>query len=220
MRSMTRMVAVLVAASLGFGFAQMLYTDQVVALYDPHPSAANSQLLGYLTVATPVDPVTGIADIRQDDDHLEVTFTGWSVIGADGPVFADMGVRILKATLTEFGVERLERLRTHPNARNWQEVSITGWIDRTVLVESLRPLWAEADAIYTAACSSCHEVPRPDVLTANEWPGQIRVMLEFGDPGIWNTQYEDIGHRGAFARLTDHQLELLTQYLQYHAKDR
>lgn len=207
--------AVILIGSLFWGavLAQS-FTADLAALYGSF--AVDAEVLGTLTLATPVTPTGNVAG-----DLAEVVVTGWSVTGVDWTVFESAGVRIKKATLTEAGREqRVVGQMVQRGFTPWEEVTITGWVKRSLLVDDLGPLWAQAGELYASACSACHGLFSPTDFGVNEWPGMVTTMIGYADPAFYDPNIEDIGHDTLLSELSGFELDSIIQYLQYNAQSR
>ena len=135
-------------------------------------------------------------------DTAQVVVEGWSMGDAASVIFLNSSQRIPLASLTDAGEAARQVLdtKTDDYGTTWQHVSLSGAAPSADLSADTTALWADADSLYSATCSACHELHSPDQFTANQWPGSLKSML----PQV---------------SLTPDQLELMTKYLQYHGKD-
>jgi hypothetical protein len=153
--------------------------------------------LGQLTLAT---KVTAIED--QGDATL-VELVGWSMEAGPSVVFYSQDKRIQVATLTEEGQAAREILETMEDefGTTYAQVRVRGTVASADLAATPEDIWAAGRDVSASACGGCHTVHPPEDFTANQWPGTISSMVP------------------SFVSLPDDELELLTKYLQYHAKD-
>lgn len=147
-------------------------------------------------------PGTLVQVLAKHDSLAKIQVDGWSVKGAPRTVFAAMGQRILVARLSAAGQSFRKVMNQVDDTyrTTWERVSITGEVNRSDLVADVASVWASANKIFSERCSACHSLHRPKEFTANQWPSMLGMMT----------------YRAA---LTDDQAELVTRYLQAHAKD-
>jgi len=151
--------------------------------------------LGTVTLGTPVtvDASTG--------GTASVTVEGWSMLGAESVVFAQMGERIILATLNDAGQKARTVIEKKKDdyGSEWSHVSVVGTVSNNVLAGNLDTLWTKAQDLYASTCSACHALHPADAYTANQWPGTLKNMVPK-------------------TALDPTQVDLITKYLQYHAK--
>jgi len=137
----------------------------------------------------------------QEAGKAKVTVDGWSMKGAESVIFLAMGTRVDMATLTDAGQKAVKVAQTKQDdyGTTWMEVSLSGLADPQSLVGDPQAVWKQASDLYSSTCSACHALHSPDTYTANQWPGTLKSMVP-------NTA------------LTSPQVNLITKYLQYHAK--
>ncbi len=178
--------------------------------------AAPAAASGETRVVTSEAPLTGQDDTAlatlnlgakvsvaaDQGDSAQAVVDGWSMEGAASVIFLNSDQRIVLAALTDAGQQAREVLdsKTDDYGTNWQQVKLSGTVPSTDLSADASALWADGEALYSSSCSACHALHSPDQFTANQWPGSLKSMLPM-------------------VSLSDEQLELMTKYLQYHAKD-
>lgn len=183
------MVALLM---LGAALAQ---TTSYVAATTPLLASAGGKTVGTLTPGTPV------AVLATSGDDSQVRVTGWSLQGSDTVLFQDVGLRIVLLVLDgDAKVDRKDgQTKKDDYGSSWNQVTISGWVATKQLADSADAVWQRGQQLFESKCSSCHSLHSPDEFTANQWPGILKAM-------------------GKNAALNQEQLELITRFLQAHAK--
>ncbi|MEO8838574.1 MAG: hypothetical protein ABI351_07655 [Herbaspirillum sp.] len=175
--------------------ASSTQTSEYLAASTVFSANTAGSTLGEITPATPV------VVIQKNGDSAEIAIEGWSMQGAKQYVFANIGQRIILATLDESGQAARVVEKSQPDRYGtiWDKVKITGHIPAASLVSNQDTVWRSASAIFQTHCSSCHALHDPHEFTANQWPSILKVM-------------------GGRAALNPADTELVTKYLQLHAK--
>jgi trimethylamine-N-oxide reductase (cytochrome c) cytochrome c-type subunit TorY len=112
------------------------------------------------------------------------------------------GQRLVIASLTAEGQQALKVLSdwkkdSYGNA--WRNVSLQGPMASPALA-SPEPLWNYAKSLDTVYCSGCHAPIAAEHYTLNAWPSIAKGM-------------------GARTDISEDDLDILTRWFQYHAKD-
>jgi hypothetical protein len=154
-------------------------------------------VLGRLAVGT-----RGVIE-ADDGDATSVVVEGWSMQAGPASIFHSRTQRIAIAALTDEGVAAREILEEEADTFGtvWQRVAIRGSVPDADLVGDLGGVWEAGAALNASACGACHVLHAADSFTVNQWPGTLMSYVP------------------SQVSLTDSELELLTKYLQYHAKD-
>jgi len=168
------------------------YTKTVTTL---HMSARGAILANVM-------PGTQVTVRSESGGFQQVDITGWSPAGGAAYLFKDIGQRITYAMLSKPGINHRVVVGTKDDdwGGTWEQVTVTGWIDRNDLTDNLDEVWADADKLYETHCSRCHSLRRPEEFTANQWPPVLKIMTK----------------RAGFSA---DQAALVTMLLQFHAKD-
>ncbi len=186
------LVAVLVAGAVALaqGDSERFVTNQT-QLAGTDGTALGTLMLGAQVVLA--------GDPAEDAD---VILEGWSMAAGPSVVFLSTEQRITLASLTDAGQKARTVLdqSTDTYGTAWEQVRIEGVVAAADLSSDRTALWSQAEALYGSTCSACHALHKTDEFTANQWPGSLKAML----PNV---------------SLTDAQIELITKYLQYNAKD-
>ncbi|MEO6983815.1 MAG: hypothetical protein ABI155_00550 [Paralcaligenes sp.] len=148
-----------------------------------------------------VTPGTSAHLLTEQNSTAKIQIEGWSIVGAPSAVFTAMGQRILEAKLTSSGQSSKTVVKQAKDAygSTWEQVRITGQVPKDSLVPDVATVWDGARQVFSAACSACHALHHANEFTANQWPNILKVMTKR-------------------AALNDEQTELVTKYLQAHAK--
>ncbi len=130
-----------------------------------------------------------------------VEVSGYQLKGAEQLLYKESGQRILLATLTQNGQAILNKGNyvADEYGNEWRPASLTTEIEAPVL-ESQNPIWAYADELDKVYCGTCHAIIPGHHFAANAWVPIAKSMGERTD-------------------ISSQNLEILTLYFQYHAKD-
>jgi len=185
-------VAVAIAAAAS---AAPLASDEFVATATTLSADSGGTALGEVTPATPVTVAATRADAAQ------VAIEGWSMHDAPQYLYPAIGQRIVLVTLDAAGqaARTIERSQDDKYGIHWDEVKIVGWVPGANLTADLSTVWQAARTLYQDRCSACHALHRPTEFTANQWPSILKIMT-------------------MRAALAPNEAELVTKYLQMHAK--
>ena len=82
----------------------------------------------------------------------------------------------------------------------WQNISVQGWITKSDMIDSIKPIWNYAEDMYASTCNACHAAPDPGHFTANGWIASLKAM-------------------SSYYRLTKTEERTLLKYLQNHGSD-
>ncbi|HEY3588775.1 MAG TPA: NapC/NirT family cytochrome c [Buttiauxella sp.] len=149
-----------------------------------------------------VYPATRMKVMRQTDSGQDIEITGSQLQGAEQVIYLATGQRMIIASLTAEGIKALKPLsewQKDSYGNSWRNVSLQGPISEHSLA-SPEPLWRYAKALDTVYCSGCHAPIAADHFTLNAWPSIAKGM-------------------GSRTDISDDDLDILTRWFQYHAKD-
>jgi len=149
-----------------------------------------------------VYPATALKVIKADDIQREVELTGAQMKGAEQVIYLEQGQRLILASLSETGQAVLKVQGDYVKDdydNEWRPVSLTGTITEPVLADR-KALWDYAENLDTVYCSGCHAKISSKHYTANAWPAVAKGMGDRTD-------------------ITPQNLDILTRYFQYNAKD-
>lgn len=155
--------------------------------------------LGDLATVSPTTELMVLAS--QGDNARQVQLDGYQMKGAEQVLYFGEGQRAIIATLTEQGQAALQvgNYIQDEYGNEWRSASLVGDIDSPVL-SSQKPLWEYAEQLDTVYCSTCHSKIPAGHFTVNAWGPVAKGMGERTD-------------------ISDYDLEVLTKFFQYHAKD-
>lgn len=185
------LAAMVVTACAAAQGTSTAYVQSETPLASTDGTALGTALLGA--------PVTVTAE---DGANAQVTVEGWSIANAASVVFLSADQRIPLVSLTDAGQQARTVLESTTDSYGtaWDHVRLAGSVAAADLGPDLSAVWSKASDLYGSTCSACHALHAPAEFTANQWPGSLKSML----PNV---------------SLTDAQIDLITKYLQYHAKD-
>lgn len=131
----------------------------------------------------------------------QVTFDGWSPQGDMGILYEAPGQRVIVAKLNTSGrsIGSVAGTMTDAYGTVWTHVVVRGWVDRSQVTPDLSAIWAAAQSLYASRCSTCHALHNPEEFSADQWPGILTPMAQR-------------------AGLSKQEKQLITQYLQFHAR--
>ncbi|KHT57937.1 cytochrome C [Photobacterium gaetbulicola] len=148
-----------------------------------------------------INPTTKMLVINANGDERTIRVEGYQMRGAEQVLYINQGQRAIIASLTEQGQQAIAfgEYQADRYGNEWRTASLTGPINAPVL-ESQQPIWDYAEQLDTVYCSTCHAKIAAHHFTVNAWGPVAKGM----------------GDRTDISALD---LELLTKFFQYHAKD-
>ncbi|MDE1310976.1 NapC/NirT family cytochrome c [Vibrio aestuarianus] len=151
--------------------------------------------LGTINPATPLKVLKGADGVRT------IELTGYQMQGAEQVLYMGEGKRAVIAMLTEAGQQKLSvgTYNEDDYGNSWRQVTLEAQIDTPVLGK-IDSLWAYAEQLDNVYCSTCHAKIPSNHFTVNAWPSVAKSM-------------------GDRTSITKEDLEILTKYFQYNAKD-
>ncbi|MFV0358611.1 hypothetical protein [Tropicimonas sp.] len=185
--------AFVVSLLAGAAASETLFTSSGQALTEGAGGAA----LAKLYVAAPLDV------LERQDGAAHVAVKGWARAGAERALFALPGKWILLAAVDRNSVSRLREIGewTDPETSvMWKQLELDGWVDSTMTVTSVEPIWDKAWELFSTRCTVCHVRRVPEHYTANQWASHLKVM-------------------GPRTGLPEESQSLILTFLQYHASD-
>lgn len=133
-----------------------------------------------------LSPATKIKVIAVEGDNVEATITGWrKAKGFKRVIQQDFGQNIRSAVLDKTFARKSpqvvvdEKKEDAETGLPWEDVTITFWMKKGDLIDSIQPLWDKTAQTYNSTCSGCHTQPDPAHFDANTWIGQLNGMLNF-----------------------------------------
>jgi len=148
-----------------------------------------------------INPATKLTVISAYDGRRQIQINAFQMEGAEQVLYLDKGKRAIVATLSEQGISMLEtgNYQQDEYGNEWRSATLNASINAPVL-DSLEPLWLYAEQLDNVYCSTCHAKIAANHYTVNAWGPVAKGMGDRTD-------------------ITEEDLELLTKYFQYHAKD-
>lgn len=148
-----------------------------------------------------INPATALKVISTQDQQRTVELTAYQMQGAESVLYLAQGKRAIVALLTPEGIQALSagEYQEDDYANLWREVKLRGDIQAPVLA-ARDSLWRYAEQLDTVYCSTCHAKIPSEHFTINAWPPVAKSM-------------------GDRTSISAEDLEILTKYFQYHAKD-
>lgn len=183
--------------------AQISYADDGDALFasssiDIFSCSAHTKKIGSLEIGAKVYV------LQKKGNWFNVKIKGWRQKGLPSVIYAFMGKRIVKAELTPKGEKILTVIKTIKDKDTeliWEEAELnSAWIDSKHLVDNMDNVWLTTSHLFHERCSMCHALPKSTTFTANQWPATLKVMTKR-------------------AALDKTQADVVSKFLQYHAKD-
>jgi len=194
-RILSKWLAGLAALAIVTTAAAQAQTTMYANATTPLLASAGGTAQGTVTPGTAVT----VLDTSGADSHVQLE--GWSMQGSDTVVFKGVGERIVLLVLN--GDAKADRKagesKKDDYGSSWQQVTVTGWVATKDLASSADAVWKAGQQVYDTRCSACHSLHAPTEFTANQWPGILKAM-------------------GKNASLDQADLDLVTRYLQAHAK--
>ncbi len=184
-------------------FVQQSYAGKEDALYassslNIYLDNTHTKAIGLLEIGAKVYV------IKKKGEWYNVKIKGWQQKGLPSVIYAFMGKRIVKAELTPNGekfVNTIKTIKDENTDLTWNEVELNNvWINSKPLVKSMDDVWKTASKLFHQRCSMCHALPKSTTFTANQWPATLKVMTKR-------------------AALDKNQTDIVSKFLQYHARD-
>lgn len=175
----------------------MAFTQQTAANAKRVYSVDYTELEDLATIS----PTTELTVIEATPESRTVRLSGYQMKGAEQVLYFGEGQRAIIATVTEQGQSQLVvgEYKMDEYGNEWRTASLVGEITAPVL-DQQQPLWAYAEQLDTVYCSTCHAKIPAGHFTVNAWGPVAKGMGERTD-------------------ISDYDLEVLTKFFQYHAKD-
>lgn len=163
--------------STSYDVGQPLYSVDFIELYTDENMATQGAVL---------EPATMVTAIDDGKDAVKVTLTGWRKMKGFGRVInEDFGLNIASAALSKEVAQSDTDVRTFETKEDeltgltWQRVEVDLWAPKEDFLDSVDPIWTEAQQAYTTNCSLCHTQPDVAHFDANTWPGMFDGMMGF-----------------------------------------
>ncbi len=185
-------------------FSQISYASEGDALYASssvnifHDNTSNAKAIGSLEIGTK------IYVLKKKNGWYKVKIKGWQQKGLSSIIYAFNGKRIIEVELTSSGekfINIIKSIKDKDTGLIWKEILLNNiWVHSKYFVKNMNKVWKSAFALFNNRCSMCHALPKTTTFTANQWPATLKVMTRR-------------------AALTKKQADMVSKFLQYHAKD-
>ncbi|WP_411755561.1 NapC/NirT family cytochrome c [Serratia sp. (in: enterobacteria)] len=147
-------------------------------------------------------PATQMQIISSNGDTRQVEIRGSQMQGTEQIIYYAAGQRMVLASLSEKGVQAVKAItewQQDDYGNLWRDVTLQGeW--RAPALAAREPLWEYARKLDNVYCAGCHAPIPAHHFTLNAWPSVAKGM-------------------GARTNIDDSELDILTRYFQYNAKD-
>ncbi len=168
------------------------YVSKVKSLYKDGDNKVVGRLL----------PTAQVEVLEQKGDKVLLRIKGYAQKDSKVALYFAPNRRILNVGFSrnvDVSFTNLESFKESESKQEWVLASVELWSENSDLVDKLEPLYTEAEQLFTN-CSICHALHPPKEFSANAWPSVIKSMK-------------------SRAGLDSNQEQLLSIYLQKHAKD-
>lgn len=178
--------------------------DHLYSLAKSTPSdASHVYPLDYIEMAelATINPTVELQVEHTEGDIRTVTVAGYQMKGAESVIYLGNGKRSVLATLTDAGQQAviLGDSTIDDYGNEWRTARLTGDITGEVLSAN-DAIWEYGNKLDSTYCSTCHAKIPANHFTVNAWGPVAKSM-------------------GTRTDISDLNLEILTKYLQYSAKD-
>ncbi|END1883578.1 NapC/NirT family cytochrome c [Escherichia albertii] len=148
------------------------------------------------------NPGTDLTVVDASGKQPIVQLQGYQMQGSENTLYVARGQRLAIATLSDAGIKALTVIsewQADEYGNQWRAASLQGELLDPALADR-KPLWQYAGKLDDTYCAGCHAPIAADHYTVNAWPSIAKGM-------------------GARTSISDNELDILTRYFQYNAKD-
>ena len=184
---------ILVSMAFAYSYAgDVKYASKVKSLYKDGSDKVVGRLL----------PTAQVEVLEQQGDKVLLRIEGYAQADKQVALYFVPNRRILNAGFSknadvEFKITK--SFKESESKQEWVKASVELWSENADLVESVEPLYKEAQELF-GNCSVCHALHPPKEFNANQWPSVVKSMKS------------RVGY-------DSNQEYLVSQYLQKNAKD-
>ena len=149
-----------------------------------------------------VTPGTDLTVVDVSGKQPIVRLQGYQMQGSENTLYLAAGQRLALATLSEEGIKALTvngEWQADEYGNQWRQASLQGSLIDPALADR-KPLWQYAEKLDDTYCAGCHAPIAADHYTVNAWPSIAKGM-------------------GARTSMSENELDILTRYFQYNAKE-
>ncbi|POT57666.1 cytochrome C [Citrobacter amalonaticus] len=147
-------------------------------------------------------PATQLNVLKTTGTTRLVEIRGSQMQGSEQVIYYAAGQRLVLASLSEKGQQALNVLsdwKTDEYGNVWRDVALQGEWSASALA-SREPMWDYARKLDNVYCAGCHAPIPAKHFTLNAWPSVAKGM-------------------GARTNISENELDILSRYFQYNAKD-
>lgn len=186
-------VAVCISVVFAYSYAgDVKYASKVKSLY----KEGNDKVVGRLL------PTAQVEVLEQKGDKVLLKIEGYAQADKQVALYFAPNRRILNAGFSKNADVKFkiaESFQESESKQEWIKASVELWSENADLIESVEPLYKEAQELF-GNCSVCHALHPPKEFNANQWPSVVKSMKS------------RVGY-------DSNQEYLVSQYLQKNAKD-
>ncbi|KNC93869.1 NapC/NirT family cytochrome c [Trabulsiella odontotermitis] len=149
-----------------------------------------------------VYPATELHVLKTEGAVRQVEIRGSQMQGSEQVIYYAAGQRLILASLSEKGQQTLKVLsdwKKDDYGNSWRDVTLQGEWHASALA-SREPMWDYARKLDDVYCAGCHAPIPTHHYTLNAWPSVVKGM-------------------GARTNISENELDILSRYFQYNAKD-
>ncbi|WP_058913435.1 NapC/NirT family cytochrome c [Entomohabitans teleogrylli] len=147
-------------------------------------------------------PATQMKVLSSAGASREVEIRGSQMQGTEQIIYYAAGQRLVLASLSEKGQQAVKPLsdwQADDYGNQWRDVALQGTWNAPALADR-EPMWDYARKLDNVYCAGCHAPIPASHFTLNAWPSVAKGM-------------------GARTNISDSELDILSRYFQYNAKD-
>lgn len=147
-------------------------------------------------------PATQLQVVKTTGERRLVELRGSQMQGNEQVIYYAAGQRLILASLSEKGQQTLRPLsewKKDEYGNAWRDVTLQGEWHGSALA-SREPMWDYARKLDNVYCAGCHAPIPASHFTLNAWPSVAKGM-------------------GARSNISENELDILSRYFQYNAKD-
>lgn len=192
MKMFAKIISLIALAFVCTQAGEMLYASKVKSLYKEGDDKVVGRLL----------PTAKVEVLERKDNKVLLRIKGYTQVGSQVALYFAPNRRILNAGFSKnagVAFKNIETFKESETKQEWELASVDLWSDDKDLVQSVEPLFKEAQELF-ANCSICHALHPPKEFSANAWPSVVKSMKS------------RVGY-------DSNQEYLVSQYLQKNAKD-
>lgn len=145
---------------------------------------ANAQR--YASVLTPLldkadgEPIGSLAPgaalevLGQSGSATHIALHGWSKDGASAIVYLAPTQHVV--VLSGFTGHGTPGATQAEGGITYHAVTIDGFVSSSALVDNVQTVWKHAADVFSRNCATCHALPKPDSMSADQWPAILKTQ--------------------------------------------